>query len=213
MSARTLTLVDQVLGEIGRAINVLWATPQARRAPPGTPVGESPLAERDRLESARLMRVNHAGEVAAQALYRGQALTARDSGAAAVMHQAAAEELDHLAWCDERLKELNARSSVLNPIWYAGSFLIGSAAGAWGDRVSFGFVRETERQVESHLRDHLDRMPADDERSRAILEQMTHDEMQHGAKAAMLGGKELPLWLKGAMRLTGKLMTRGSYWL
>jgi 3-demethoxyubiquinol 3-hydroxylase len=213
MSARTFTLADQILGEIGRAINVLWATPQARRTPPGTPAGESPLAERDRLESARLMRVNHAGEVAAQALYRGQALAARGSSAASAMHQAAAEELDHLAWCDERLKELNARSSVLNPIWYVGSFLIGSAAGAMGDRVSLGFVRETERQVESHLRDHLDRLPADDKRSRAILEQMRHDEMEHGTKAATLGGKELPLWLKGAMRLTGKLMTRGSYWL
>jgi|SRR5579859_2224627 len=213
MGARTFSLVDQALGEIDRAINVLWATPQPRRAPPGAPAGESALSELDRQESARLMRVNHAGEVAAQALYRGQALTARESGTASAMRQAAAEELDHLAWCDERLKELSARSSVLNPLWYAGSFLIGSAAGMLGDRVSLGFISETERQVESHLRDHLDRLPRDDRRSRAILEQMTHDEIEHGAKAAMLGGKELPLWLKGAMRLTGKLMTRGSYWL
>jgi 3-demethoxyubiquinol 3-hydroxylase len=212
MSARTLTLVDQAIGEIDRAINVLCATPHARRAPPGLPETDLPLSEPERLEAARLMRVNHAGEVAAQALYRGQALTARDPGTAGAMHQAASEELDHLAWCDERLKELSGRASVLNPIWYAGSFLIGSMAGILGDRMSLGFITETERQVESHLRDHLDRLSANDRRSRAILEQMTHDEIRHGAKAATLGGKELPFWLKGAMRLTSKLMTRGSYW-
>ena len=241
MNPRTLTLVDQAIGEIDRAINVLWATPRARRPPPEAPAGDSaagvpaagepaagvpaagvpagdeagaaPLSEHARAEAARLMRVNHAGEVAAQALYRGQALTARDPGTARSMHQAAAEEMDHLAWCDERLKQLNGRSSLLNPLWYAGSFLIGSVAGILGDRASLGFIAETERQVESHLRNHLDRLPPEDRRSRAILEQMTHDEIQHGVNAAALGGKDLPLWLKGAMHLTSKLMTRGSYWL
>jgi 3-demethoxyubiquinol 3-hydroxylase len=218
MSARTLTLADQAIGEIGRAINVLWATPRARRPPPGAPDGEpaaggGALSERARAEAARLMRVNHAGEVAAQALYCGQALTARDPGTARCMRQAAAEEMDHLAWCDERLKQLNGRSSLLNPLWYAGSFLIGSVAGILGDRASLGFIAETERQVESHLRDHLDRLPPEDRRSRAILQQMTHDEIQHGVNAAALGGKDLPLWLKGAMHLTSRLMTRGSYWL
>jgi 3-demethoxyubiquinol 3-hydroxylase len=159
------------------------------------------------------MRVNHAGEVAAQALYRGQALTARNSATARSMRQAAAEEMDHLAWCDERLTQLNGRSSLLNPLWYAGSFLIGSVAGILGDRASLGFIAETERQVESHLREHLERLPPQDRRSRAILQQMTHDEIQHGVNAAALGGKDLPLWLKGAMHLTSKLMTRGSYWL
>jgi 3-demethoxyubiquinol 3-hydroxylase len=226
MSARGLTLADQAIGEIDRAINVLWATPRARRPPPGAPAGDAAageptggdapaeaLGERARAEAARLMRVNHAGEIAAQALYRGQALTARDPGTAHSMRQAAAEELDHLAWCDERLKQLHGRSSLLNPLWYAGSFLIGSVAGILGDRASLGFIAETERQVESHLRDHLARLPPQDRRSRAILEQMTHDEIQHGASAAALGGKDLPLWLKGAMRLTSKLMTRGSYWI
>lgn len=226
MSTRTLTLADRVIGEIDRAINVLCATPRARRAPPGASAGEyeagepagseaggAALSERARAEAARLMRVNHAGEVAAQALYRGQALTARDPGTARAMREAAAEEMDHLAWCDERLKQLSGRSSLLNPLWYAGSFLVGTAAGMLGDRASLGFIAETERQVESHLRDHLDRLPPEDRRSRAILQQMTHDEVRHGMNAAALGGKDLPLWLKGAMRLTSKLMTRGSYWL
>jgi 3-demethoxyubiquinol 3-hydroxylase len=159
------------------------------------------------------MRVNHAGEVAAQALYRGQALTARNPDTAEAMRQSAAEELDHLAWCDERLKELNGRPSVLNPLWYLGSLLIGGLAGTLGDSLSLGFISETERQVESHLRDHLGRLPSADTRSRAILEQMRHDEGRHGAKAASLGGKDLPLWLKGTMHLTSRLMTRGSYWI
>jgi len=213
MSARTFSLIDRVIGEIDKAINVLASTPRPSRASPAASGGELVLEEAERLESSRLMRVNHAGEVAAQALYRGQALTARDSAAAGAMRQAADEEMDHLAWCDERLRELNGRASVLNPLWYAGSFLIGSMAGTLGDRISLGFITETERQVESHLRGHLERLPAADRRSRAIVEQMTHDEMRHGAAAAELGGKDLPIWLKGAMHLTSRLMTRGSYWL
>ena len=159
------------------------------------------------------MRVNHAGEVAAQALYRGQALTARNAEAATAMSQAAAEEIDHLAWCEQRITELGGRVSVLNPVWYAGSFFIGSLAGALGDRTSLGFLSETERQVESHLQDHLVRLPAADARSRAIVEQMQHDEIAHGAKAETLGAAALPRWVKAAMRLTSRLMTRGSYWL
>jgi 3-demethoxyubiquinol 3-hydroxylase len=216
MSARAFTLADRAIGEIDKAINVLCAMPHPGRPLPGaaacdSPAGAPVLREPERAEAARLMRVNHAGEVAAQALYRGQALAARDPGTARSMLKAAAEEMDHLAWCDERLRELNGRTSLLNPLWYAGSFLLGGLAGVLGDRASLGFIAETERQVESHLRDHLERLPADDRRSRAILEQMTHDEIQHGAQAAALGGKELPLWLKGAMRLTSKLMTRASY--
>ena len=216
MSPRAFTLTDRVIGEINKAINVLCAMPHPGRPLPSaaghdSAAGAPALSEPQTAEAARLMRVNHAGEVAAQALYRGQALTARDPGIARSMLKAAAEEMDHLAWCDERLKELNGRTSLLNPLWYAGSFLIGAVAGVWGDRASLGFIAETERQVESHLSDHLERLPADDRRSRAILEQMRHDEIEHGAQAAELGGKELPLWLKGAMRLTSKLMTRGSY--
>ena len=175
--------------------------------------GELVLDEADRLESSRLMRVNHAGEVAAQALYQGQALTAHDSAVSDSMRQAAAEEIDHLAWCEQRLKELNGRTSLLNPVWYAGSFAIGAVAGTLGDRASLGFITETERQVESHLRDHMERLPAADTRSRAILEQMSHDEMRHGATAASLGGKDLPFPLRRAMRLISRVMTRGSYWL
>jgi ubiquinone biosynthesis monooxygenase Coq7 len=159
------------------------------------------------------MRVNHAGEVAAQALYQGQALTAGEAGVAAAMRQAAAEEADHLAWCELRLSELGGRTSLLNPLWYAGSFAIGALAGALGRSTNLGFVAETERQVESHLRGHMERMGPADPRSVAILEQMTHDEAQHGAKAASLGGKELPFPVGAAMRLTARIMTRSSYWL
>jgi 3-demethoxyubiquinol 3-hydroxylase len=213
MNARKIRLSDRILSEIGKAINVLCSEARARRPAPAARDRELDLDEAERLESIRLMRVNHAGEVAAQALYQGQALTARDSAATEALRRAAAEEMDHLAWCEQRIKELNGRTSVLNPIWYAGSFCIGSLAGALGDRASLGFLTETERQVESHLRSHLDRLPAADQRSRAIVLQMTHDEMQHGATAAALGGEKLPLWLKGAMHLTSRLMTRGSYWL
>jgi ubiquinone biosynthesis monooxygenase Coq7 len=205
--------MDRLLGEIGRTINVLAAPARAARALPGGSGGELVLEEAERRESARLMRVNHAGEIAAQALYRGQALSARNAEAAAAMSQAAAEELDHLAWCEQRIAELGGRVSVLNPLWYAGSLLIGSAAGALGDRASLGFLSETERQVESHLQGHLDRLPPADKRSRAILEQMKHDEIGHGAKAETLGAAALPGWVKEAMRLTSRLMTRGSYWL
>jgi 3-demethoxyubiquinol 3-hydroxylase len=159
------------------------------------------------------MRINHSGEVAAQALYQGQALCARDPKVVDVMRHAAAEETDHLAWCELRIRELNGRTSVLNPLWYAGSFAIGALAGALGSNANLGFVTETERQVEAHLRGHLQRMDAADKRSRAILEQMSHDEMQHGARAASMGGAELPGLVRAAMRLTARAMTEGSYWL
>jgi len=213
MSARTFSLTDLFLGEIDKAIKVLSAPARASRAVPATPAPE-PLPEAQRAESARLMRVNHAGEVAAQALYRGQALTARNPQVAAAMQHSAKEEIDHLAWCEQRLIELGGRSSALNPLWYAGSFAVGALAGLLGDRNSLGFVAETERQVESHLRGHMQRLSGGaDPRSRAILEQMTHDEAEHGAQAASLGGAELPGPVAAAMRLTSRLMTRGSYWL
>jgi len=186
--------------------------PRALRAAPEAPDGDG-LEEAERAESVRLMRVNHAGEVAAQALYRGQALTARDPKVKSAMDQAAAEEIDHLAWCEQRLKELKGRPSLLNPIWYFGSLALGAFAGAWGDRASLGFIAETEKQVESHLRGHLKRLSPKDLRSKAILEQMTHDEMAHGAKAASMGGKPLPFPITWAMRTTSELMTRGSYWI
>jgi ubiquinone biosynthesis monooxygenase Coq7 len=212
MNARRFDHLDRFIGEIDNIIKILSVPPRASRDIPKVPaLGE--LEEADRLESARLMRVNHAGEVAAQALYQGQALTARDPKVKSAMHQAAAEEIDHLAWCEQRLKELKGRTSLLNPLWYFGSLGIGALAGALGDRASLGFIAETEKQVESHLRDHLGRLSAKDLRSRAILEQMTHDEVQHGAKAASMGGKALPFPITWAMRATSKLMTRGSYWI
>jgi ubiquinone biosynthesis monooxygenase Coq7 len=213
MSLRTFSLTDRLLGEIDKAINVLCSQARPTRPIPRSAGGELVPGEADRRESCRLMRINHAGEVAAQALYRGQALTARTEAAAGAMRQAAAEEIDHLAWCEIRIKELKGRTSLLNPLWYAGSFLIGAVAGLSGDGASLGFITETERQVESHLRGHLDRLPAADRQSRAIVEQMTHDEMRHGAKAASLGGREPPIWIKGAMHLASRVMTGSSRWV
>jgi ubiquinone biosynthesis monooxygenase Coq7 len=212
MDTRRFTLIDLSLGEIDKAIKVLTAPAHSSRALPAAPEG-APLPAAQRAESARLMRVNHSGEVAAQALYQGQALTARDASVSAALRHAAGEEADHLAWCERRLRELDGRTSVLNPLWYAGSFALGALAGALGRGTNLGFVAETERQVESHLRDHMERLGDADPRSRAILEQMTHDEMQHGAQAASLGGKELPFPVGVAMRWTARLMTLGSYWL
>jgi 3-demethoxyubiquinol 3-hydroxylase len=213
MSTRTFGILDRLIGEIDKAIKVLAAPAQSGRPLPAPPGGELVLEDRERKESVRLMRVNHAGEIAAQALYQGQALTARDANVAAAMRRAASEEMDHLAWCEQRLGELHGRTSLLNPLWYAGSFAIGALAGAVGDRHSLGFIAETEKQVEAHLRGHLERLPAADSRSRAIVEQMTHDEVEHGAQATALGGDRLPFPVRAAMRLTGKVMTRSAYWL
>ena len=212
MESRVFGFADHVFGEIDKLIKVLTVTARAARPLPPATAGEN-LSPEERSASARLMRVNHAGEVAAQALYQGQALTARDPAVKAAMKQAAAEETDHLAWCTERLNELQGRASLLNPLWYLGSFAIGAAAGAVGDSTSLGFIAETERQVEAHLKDHLQRLSPKDSRSRAILEQMTHDEIEHGNKASSLGGRALPIPVTLAMRATSRLMTRGSYWI
>lgn len=213
MGARCYSVIDRIIGEIDKAIKTLAAPVQAARPPPETPTGGLALQGPEQRKSIRLMRVNHAGEVSAQALYQGQALSARDPAVGAALRASAAEETDHLAWCEQRLGELGGRTSVLNPLWYAGSFSIGALAGAFGDRTSLGFITETEKQVESHLRDHLQRLPPGDLRSRTILEQMQRDEIAHGAKAAVLGGRELPLPLRLGMRLASRVMTRSSYWL
>jgi len=213
MTTRSYGILDRIVGEIDKAIKVLASPALPSRAAPESAGGELDLEDRERQESIRLMRVNHSGEIAAQALYRGQALTARDGTVAAGMRRAASEEMDHLAWCEERLRELHGRTSLLNPLWYVGSFAIGALAGAVGDRASLGFVAETEKQVEVHLRGSKDRLPAADRRSRAIVEQMTRDEVAHGAQAATLGADELPFPLRSAMRLTARVMTKSSYWL
>jgi ubiquinone biosynthesis monooxygenase Coq7 len=212
MDTRRFDFADRLIGEIDNIIKILTVVARARRKMPEV-APATPLPEAERSSSVRLMRVNHSGEVAAQALYQGQGLTARDAGVRAAMREAALEEIDHLAWCEQRLKELNGRTSILNPLWYLGSFALGAVAGALGDRSSLGFIAETEKQVESHLRDHMQRLSPMDARSRAILEQMTQDEMRHGAKAASMGGKPLPLPVVFAMRATSRLMTHGSYWI
>jgi ubiquinone biosynthesis monooxygenase Coq7 len=159
------------------------------------------------------MRINHSGEVAAQALYAGQALTAQGAATQASMAEAAQEETDHLAWCAERLAELGGRKSILNPLWYAGSFAIGALAGLAGDKTSLGFVAETERQVGAHLAAHLSELPEGDARTRSILEQMGADEARHGQNATKAGANELPPPIRALMQLTSKVMTRTAYWL
>jgi 3-demethoxyubiquinol 3-hydroxylase len=173
----------------------------------------APLSDADRRKSAALMRVNHSGEVAAQALYHGQALISRSTATQELLLKAAHEEADHLAWCETRLRELDSRPSLLNPVWYCGSFAIGALAAAAGDRTSLGFVVETERQVEGHINEHLTRLPADDVRSRAILNVMRTDEIGHGATAKAAGASELPGPIRMLMRQTARIMTTAAYWI
>ena len=201
-----MDLTDHLLGAADRALRALLAPAQASRAVPGPPAVA--LGESERRETAALMRVNHAGEIAAQGLYHGQALAARDPGVREMLLAAGREETDHLAWCETRLAELSARPSRLDPLWYAGSFAIGLLAGLVGDKTSLGFVAETERQVEKHLEGHLDRLAPQDARSRAILTQMRDDEVRHGSQAKQAGGVDLPLPVQQLMRATGQIMTR-----
>jgi ubiquinone biosynthesis monooxygenase Coq7 len=208
---RERTLADQLLVSADRALKALFARPLASRATPGAAQPTPPEAERR--AAAALMRINHAGEIAAQGLYHGQALVARDPAIRELLEQAGREETDHLAWCEQRLRELNDRPSRLDPLWYAGSFAIGAVAGLASDRTSLGFVAETERQVERHLDSHLEQLPAADLRSRAILEQMRSDEQAHGDLARRAGGVELPRPVAKAMQLTAKVMTTTARWI
>ena len=186
-------------------------TSRAEETAPAQPAAAlEPEAAR---KAAGLMRVNHAGEVAAQALYHGQALVAREPELREFLLGAAREEGDHLIWCAERLAALHSRPSLLNPAWFAGGVAIGALAGLAGDRISLGFIAETERQVEGHLEEHLARLPAEDEASRAILEQMKADEIRHGAHAQQRGGSALPRPVAALMRLASKVMTRSAYWI
>jgi 3-demethoxyubiquinol 3-hydroxylase len=207
--------LDTFISAADRALRALLAPPAAGRPLPPPPKSDEKsapaLSPDDKRESAALMRVNHAGEVAAQALYHAQALFARNANVRDFMLHAAREETDHLAWCETRLKELGARPSVLNPLWYAGSFGIGTLAALLGDRASLGFVAETERQVEGHLKSHLDRLPPDDLRSRAIVEAMCHDEVGHGQEAQSAGALPLPGPVRELMRRTASIMTHTSY--
>jgi ubiquinone biosynthesis monooxygenase Coq7 len=208
---------DRLIGVIDQGLRVVFAPASAGRAtgrPTPRPAGDTvpePLPPDAARHAAGLMRVNHAGEVAAQALYYGQALVARDAATREHLLEAAREEGDHLAWCAERLQQLGSRPSLLNPLWFAGSATIGAVAGLMGDGVSLGFVAETERQVEAHIDDHLDRLPGGDLRSRAILEQMQDDEIRHGQDALARGGEELPRTVQALMRLTARVMTSTAY--
>ena len=208
-----MSTVDQVIGAMDRALRTVAAPPVALRPSParGLVDGAQDLGEVQRAEAAALMRVNHVGEVCAQALYDAQALATRDERLRALFRRAAEEETDHLAWTRERVEALGGRLSLLNPLWYAGAFAIGLVAARAGDRMSLGFMAETERQVEAHLDGHLDRLPPEDLASRAVVEQMKADEVQHANTATDLGGAELPLPLRLAMRAAAKVMTTTAH--
>lgn len=212
MDPRALSPLDRLLELADNGLRGSFGRPGSSRPTPGNPTS-APVDPDRRRHAAALMRVNHAGEIAAQGLYLGQALTARTPETRAALRRAAAEEGDHLAWCRDRLDELGSRASVLNPIWYAGSVAIGAVAGLFGDRASLGFMAETERQVEGHLAEHLERLPTDDARSRAIVEQMQADEIGHGQTAIAAGGERLPEPVPRLMRLTARLMTGTAYWI
>lgn len=217
MTERKLSLIDQMLASANQALQTLHAQQHdAQRPNPAETLDDakdaSGLNEAQRRHVAGLMRVNHAGEVCAQALYEGQALTARTSEVRETMKQAAQEEVDHLAWCEERLQQLDARPTLFNPLWYGLSFGMGAAAGLAGDRWSLGFVAETERQVCKHLDQHLEQIPAEDPTSRAIIEQMREDESAHAETAVEAGASDLPVPVRHAMTLVSKVMTRASYY-
>ena len=208
MTSRALSPLDRWLGAAEQGLRTLAGAVSASRPNPGAPLASAEaLSEPERREAAALMRVNHVGEVCAQGLYQAQALTARTPELRAQMLQAAQEELDHLAWTQQRLQQLGDRPSLLNPLWYAGAFAIGLAAGRAGDAVSLGFVVETERQVEQHLAGHLHRLPVQDLASRAIVEQMRQDEVHHGEAARKAGAVDVPAPVVGLMRLAAKVMT------
>jgi ubiquinone biosynthesis monooxygenase Coq7 len=202
---------DELIIGFDRALRTLAGTASSQRPNPAVNLPEETLTPEERRHAGGLMRVNHTGEVCAQALYQAQALTARDPEVRRRFALAAREEEDHLAWTQERLAELGDRTSYANPLWYAGSFAMGLIAGIGGDRANLGFVVETERQVEEHLTDHMDRLPQADARSRAIVAAMRDDEARHGATARDAGASELPLPIRALMRATAKLMTLTAY--
>jgi ubiquinone biosynthesis monooxygenase Coq7 len=204
---------DRLILAFDRALRTVFGSSHAARPMPGEDLPESELDPAQRAEAAALMRINHVGEVCAQALYQGQALTARSAASRDALQRAAEEEVDHLAWTERRIGELGGRRSLLNPLWYAGSYAIGAAAGIAGDRWNLGFVAETERQVIAHLDSHLKRVSHQDARTRAVLIAMKRDEAKHATNALHMGGSELPLVVRLAMKATAKVMTTTSYWV
>ncbi len=214
MQKRELTPLDRLLASANNALRTV-AAPAGRpaRPNPAEHIIDADLDERQKLHAAGLMRINHAGEVAAQALYQGHAAVARDKSVEEQMQRAADEEFDHLAWCEQRVNELGENVSRLTPVWYAGAFAIGAASGILGDKWSLGFIEETEKQVCAHLDSHLDSLPPDDAKSRAIVEQMRDEEAEHGENAAHAGAADLPRPVKRLMQITAKVMTKTAYWV
>ena len=204
-------MLDKLISEFDRGLRTLFAPASSARPHPDHDVAEAELSTEDKRHALGLMRVNHCGEVCAQALYQGQALTARDPAAREALRHAAFEEVEHLAWTERRIRELGGRPSLFNPLWYTGSLAIGVTAGLLGDKWNLGFLQETEHQVGAHLDSHLSELPEQDDKSRAIVSQMRDDELKHADMAQQLGAAELPLPVKGMMKLSAKLMTVSSY--
>lgn len=206
--------LDHCINHFHHSLQTLCGPLQTTERPyPAAQHPEPVLTSREKRHVAGLLRVNHAGEIAAQGLYQGQAMTALEPAIQQQMQQAAREENDHLAWCEQRLHELNSRTSYLKPCWYVGSLIIGNVAGLWGDRWSLAFVEETENQVVDHLQNHLSKLPAQDEKSLIILQQMQQDEARHAHNAKLAGAAQLPPPIKLAMRLAAKVMTKTAYWV
>ena len=213
-SPRSYTYLDRLLITLNQSIETLFLkTTASTRTNPAKDLPEAELSAKERQLTGSLMRINHVGEICAQALYQGQAITARNPTIQYKLTQAAHEENDHLAWCQQRLNEVNAHPSYLNPLWYIGSFVIGATAGLCGDQWSLGFLAETERQVAKHLDNHLQKLPIDDAKSRQILLQMHMDETQHATTAIEAGAALLPEPIKIAMQWTSKVMTSVAYWI
>ena len=211
---RHISFLDNIIIECDKALKTVAGNPETTaRKTPGIDIDEAELTQAEQVLSTRLMRVNHSGEVSAQALYQGQAFTAKLPDVKQAMQQAALEENDHLVWCQQRVHYFGGHTSVLNPLWYVGSFAMGAVAGKIGDKWSLGFVAETEKQVVLHLDEHLEQISQLDLKSRAVLEQMKIDEHHHGSIALEAGGAELPTPVKWVMGLMSKAMTKSSYWL
>lgn len=213
MNRRDYTFLDHLVAHVDNGVRTLFGENHATRPNPADSQPEMELSEAETQQSGRLMRINHAGEIAAQGLYQGQALTAKLPNIREQMEQAAQEEIDHLAWCKNRTEILGTHTSYLDPFWYAGSVTIGAIAGLAGDKWSLGFVNETEKQVVEHLEDHLQQLPQQDDKSRAILQQMKTDEQHHATTALEAGAAELPTPIRQVMKLASKVMTRTAYWL
>lgn len=206
-------MIDRLITEFDKALRTVFAPAPTQRPMPGEATPDAEMTDTERRHAAALMRINHCGEICAQALYQGQALTSRDPSVKTALERAAWEETEHLNWTERRINELGGRTSLLNPVWYVGSLALGVIAGRFGDRWNLGFLAETERQVEGHLEDHLSRLPPQDRRSSEILEQMKTDEIGHAAMAVHHGAAELPTAVKRAMRLSSRLMTATAYYV